>query len=284
MPPTRLHVQLSVALVVSALASPAVASSANGDDFIPTPPKEFEGIGVTEHVGTTIPLDLPFRDEQGRDVVLGDSFHDDLPVLLTFNYSNCPMLCSQQLHALSGSLARLDFTPGQQFRIVTIDLDPLESPARAAEARKKYLDDLPPARRTAAGRGWTFLVARHAGDDAQIRKLAAAVGFSYRYIPAQNQYAHPAALIFLSSRGIVTRYLGGIDYPEDTLHESIVHAGLAEASTSAGFFLTCFHYEPGGRAHAAVVTMQIAAAIFIAVCIAIFFGLRVMRRQRFMSR
>ena len=143
--------------------------------------------------------------------------------------------------------------------------------------RARYIDALPPERRAAARRGWTFLVARAPDDDSQVRAVATAVGFSYRYVPERKEYAHPTALIFLSSRGAVTRYVGGIEYATDTLRESIVRAGLAEGSTTVGFVLTCFHYLASGRAHAAVVTMQIAAAVFLAGCV---LGAAVWRSRR----
>jgi protein SCO1/2 len=236
-------------------------------DYIPRTAQsaQFDGIGITERLGAALPLATPFRDHDGHDVVLGDYFKDDLPVLLTFNYSSCPQMCSLQLNALSMALTQLDFTPGREFRIVTIDLEPRESPAKVHEMRDKYLERLPADRRAVAVRGWTFLVARPHGDDTGIKGVADAVGFHYRYIPERAEYAHPAALIFVSSRGTVTRYAGDVEYPADMLHASIVSAGTAEPSTSYGFVVNCFHFEPGGHPRVAVVAIRIAAVAFLVI-------------------
>jgi protein SCO1/2 len=224
---------------------------------------QMDGIGITERLGAALPLTTPFRDQDGRPVVLGDYFQDQLPVVLTFNYSSCPQMCSMQLNALATALETLDFTPGREFKIVTIDLESRESPSKVHEMRDKYLERLPAERRAAAARGWTYLVARTPSDDSGIKAVADAAGFHYRHIPERNEYAHPAALIFVSSRGTVTRYVGGTDYPTDLLHASIVSAGTAETSTTAGFIMTCFHFESNGHAHVAVVAIRVGAVAFL---------------------
>ncbi len=249
-------------------------------DFVPEPPAAFQGLGLTEMLGARLPLATRFRDQDGHDVVLGDYFKDDLPTILTFNYSDCPMLCSIQLGALATALPQLDFQPSKQFRIVTIDLEPNESPKRAHDTRQKYLDRMPPERRDAAARGWTFLVAREPGDPGGIKIVADAVGFHYKYIPEKAEYAHPAALILVSARGMVTRYIGGTDYPPDVVRASIVLAGLSETATSSGFIMNCFHYEPSNHGRIAVVAMRIGAVAFFVLFFTAFGVWRLVRRSR----
>jgi protein SCO1/2 len=275
------------ALALLALAPSGIARAHDGADdpktaadYIPEPPKAFDGLGLTEMTGAKLPLATAFRDQDGNDVVLGDYFHDDLPSILTFNYSDCPMLCSIQLGALATSLPQLDFEPGAQFKIITIDLEPHETPARARATRQKYIDRMPPARRAAAARGWTFLVARTPDDPSGIKTVADAVGFHYKYIPERAEYAHPAALIFVSARGMVSRYVGGTDYPPDVVRVSIVTAGLSETATSSGFIMNCFHYEPGGHPRLAVVAMRIGAVAFLVLFFTALGVWRLLRRSR----
>ena len=278
--------KLAYAIAISvAMAAPrAHAHGADAGDYIPTPPPQFDGLGVTELTGAKLPLDVGFRDQDGKDVVLGDYFKDDLPVILTFNYSDCPMLCSLQLGSLTQTLPSLDFQPGAQFKIVTIDLEPRETPARAKETRQKYIDRLPIVRRAGALKGWTFLVARSSdaamGNPVSIHRVADAVGFHYKYIPERNEYAHPAALIFVTSRGMVSRYIGGTDYPADLVKSSVVLAGLSETATSSGFINNCFHYEPGGHARVAVVAMRVGAVAFIVLFFSALGVWRLLRRSR----
>lgn len=277
-------ITIALAVAWSGLTGWAGVARAD-DDGAPTPPmtlkqKEFASVNIQEQLGKTIPLDLPFRDQDGKDVTLGDYFTDEKPAILTFNYSSCPMLCSVMLNGLVTGLAKLQFQPGQQFKIITIDLEPTETPAKAKKFRKRYIDALPDDKaETAKQGGWVFLVARKPGDDSSIRKAAAAVGMHYHYVADRAEWAHPAALIFLSSRGKITRYYGGVSYDPDELKNSIIKAGTAEISTGAGFVLTCFCYTPKNHALTAFRVMQVSAIGFV-ILFAISLGGWVLLRRR----
>jgi len=200
----------------------------------PLPP-ELEGVGVTEHLGAQLPLDLAFVDHAGRQVRLGDYFRDGKPVILTLNYYSCPMLCGLQLNGLLAGLARLDWTAGREFRVVTVSIDPRETATLAGGKRSSFLH--------AYGRGaadWSFLV----GAEPEIARLAAAVGFGYRYDPAQKQYAHPAVLYAVSPNGRVSRYLYGIEYRPRDLKFSLMEASAGKTGSSVDrLILSCFHYD-----------------------------------------
>src|SRR5262249_45503563 len=153
------------------------------------------------------------------------------PTILTFNYSDCPMLCSLQLNGLSNALpkvgdptAKPPLRVGAQYRIVTIDLEPTEGLDKVSKMRDRYIARLPADEQAAARAGWTFLVAENPGDDTQIRRVANAVGFTYVYIPERKEWAHPAALIFLAPTGTVTRYVYGIEFDTAAMRESIFKA------------------------------------------------------------
>src|SRR5690606_9947156 len=137
-----------------------------------------------------------------KDVVLGDLLHDDLPALVTFNYSNCPQLCDLQLGGMVKALAAVRLTPGKQFRIITVILAPAEPPERAARTRAHHIEKLRQLGGDVVsgpgGDGWTFLVSRDGKDERAIKAVAAAVGFGYRYDARQDEYAHPATIIALS--------------------------------------------------------------------------------------
>ena len=155
-------------------------------------PADLEGVDVIERLGEYVDLELPFVDENGKDVQLKDYFGDDKTVILTLNYYNCPMLCSMQLNAMIAGLQELEWAPGDNYRIVTISIDPREGPDLAAAKREVYLEEL--------GQGmdveWAFLT----GDEANIRAVAEQVGFGYRYVREIDEYAHTAT-IFVLSRG-----------------------------------------------------------------------------------
>ena len=289
--------------VLFGLATPALAhpgadgsdSSAISDQILPPPPTyKANDVGVTEHLGATVPLDAEFRTQDGKRVRLGEVLAGDIPTILTFNYSDCPMLCSLQLNGLSAVLPELakkapmvgarediGFGLGTQFRIVTIDLAPDEALEKMVKMRARYVDRLPEHLRSSATAGWTFLVAATPGDAAAIRRVAATVGFTYTYLPERAEYAHPAALIFLSTTGTVTRYVYGIEFPLAMMRESIFKAGLAEPASAVGFMNRCYHFDPDANSatHAGVMAMRIAAAGFIVLLVAGFGLLHLMRKH-----
>jgi protein SCO1/2 len=240
------------------------------DDDIPAPPPTFQAGGVTvdERVGGRIPLDAAFRTQDGTKTTLRELFRGGLPVVLTFNYSDCPMLCSVMLDGVVDVLAQIaPFAAGEQFRIITIIIEPKEAPQRAADTRMKYLsklqrkkDDL---RKPAQEGGWTFLVAAEDGDDSSIQSLADAVGVRF-HKASTGDWAHPAVLVFLSPSGAVTRYVHGARFEPDDISTSIVRAGISEPSGAIGFVNRCFHYDPGAHSYArtGLNVMKFTAAVF----------------------
>jgi protein SCO1/2 len=267
----RTSTVILLALALGAGAASAHPAVDGTDDIMaPAPTYKAGGVQVKERLGAKIPIDARFRTPDGKLVSLNDVLAGDLPTILTFNYSNCPMLCSLQLNGLSTVIPKLlDGKPalrlGIQYRIVTIDLEPKEPLDTLAKMKDRYVQRLPEAQRDAARTGWTFLAAATPGDGAAIRRVAESVGFEYTYIPERAEWAHPAALIFLSTAGAVTRYVYGIEFDPAVMRESIMKAGQAEPATAVGFLNRCYHYDPGANshAHAGVVALRVGAASFV---------------------
>jgi protein SCO1/2 len=215
------------------LAAAAAAVPARAEEALP---RQLDGVTVREQLGKHVDLGLRFRDPSGRLVALRELFRDGKPVLLTLNYYRCKMLCNLQLNALTAGLRGLSWTAGDRFRIVTVSIDHRESPALAGEKRAAHLRSL--------GRGeavdWSFLV----GDARSVRALADSVGFGYRYDRETDQFAHPAALMFLSPEGKVSRYLYGIEYTPRDLKFALIEAAEGRVGTVADrLILSCFHYD-----------------------------------------
>lgn len=286
-------IALAVALVGGGVGARPVHAHPDGtvapDDSIPTPPPTYKANDVTvdEHLGAHVPLDARFRTQDGTVVTLGDVLRGELPVILTFNYSDCPMLCSLQLNGLTAALPALateglGVALGDQFRVVTIDLEPTDPPAKVARMRDKYVERLPEAQRARARAGWTFLVPEVPTDGAQIRRVADAVGFRYVYVRERAEWAHPAALILLASSGVVTRYVYGIEYEPAMLRESIYKAGLREPSTAVGFMNRCYHYDPDATSHAraGVLALRLGAAGFLVLLLSTLGLLHFLRKNR----
>ncbi len=249
------------------------------DQVLPPPPTyKANGVTVDEHVGARIPLDAAFRTPEGNRVTLGELLQGELPTILTFNYSDCPMLCSLQLNGLSAALPKIAepvtmvagdkpvaFKVGAQVRIITIDLEPNESLEKLSKMKERYITKLPEAQRASARTGWTYLAAATPGDGAAIRRVAESVGFKYVYVEDRAEWAHPAALIFLSTTGVVTRYVYGIEFDPAVMRESIVKAGVSEPATAVGFMNRCYHFDPDASSHtrAGVLALRLGAAGFL---------------------
>lgn len=200
-------------------------------------PRELEGIGITEHPGARLPLDLEFTDEDGKPVRLAQYFPGTRPVILTLGYYRCPMLCTLVLNSLVDGIRDLAWTPGREFEIVTVSIDPLETPTLARLKKQNYLEEYA---RPGAAEGWHFLT----GREESIRKLAGAVGFGYRYVEERQQYAHPAAIFLATPDGRMARYLYGVVYQPKTVRLALTEAGQGKIGTTADqLLLYCFHYD-----------------------------------------
>jgi protein SCO1/2 len=200
-------------------------------------PKQLEGVGITEHPGVQLPLNLEFKDEDGTSVRLGQYFTGGHPVILNFGYFTCPMLCPLILNALVDGLKGIPWTPGHEFEIVTVSIDPLDTPTLAKLKKENYLTEYG---RPGAAAGWHFLT----GREENIKKLADTVGFGYRYMKERGQYAHAAGLFVTTPKGRMARYLYGVDYPSKTIRLALTEAGKGTIGTTTDqLLLYCFHYD-----------------------------------------
>jgi protein SCO1/2 len=191
-------------------------------------------------------MDLGFTDEDGKPVTLKDYFDGSAPVILTMNYSNCPMLCSLQLTALVEGLKKVDWTIGKDYRIVTVSYDPTETQELAHRTKARYMAQY--ARPGSEG-GWHFL---H-GSETNVKAMARALGITYHYNEARKEYVHPATVILSTPSGKIDRYLYGLDYPEKTLRLSLVESSEGKIGTTVDqLILFCFHYDANEGRYAPV--------------------------------
>ena len=218
-----------------------------------------DGVGVEEHLGAKIPRELEFRDSTGALVRLKDLFDDRIPVILSLNYSDCPMLCQLQLNGLVDGLSQLRLRVGLDVRVVSVSIDPNETTAKARQAKQRYVQMYgDPESKT----HWHFLT----GSKANIQELADTVGFQFRYVPERQEYAHAAVAILCTPDGTISRYLYGVHYERLTLKMAIVEAGRGEiGSTIDQILLFCFHYDAdsGRYAPQARQIMKLGGALMI---------------------
>jgi protein SCO1/2 len=223
-----------------------MASGAAHAQLADQAPAILEEVGVTEHLDAKLPLDVEFLDEDGNRVVLGDFFDGERPVILTLNYYRCPMLCGLMLNGVVDGLEAMEWSPGIEFEIVTVSINPLETPELATAKKQNYIKRL---QRPSVGAGWHFLT----GREREIKRLAETVGFSYTYDPTTQEYAHAAAIFVCTPDGRVARYLYGIEYPAKRLKLALLEASEGTIGTTLDqLILYCYHYDPTNRRYSPV--------------------------------
>ena len=250
------HKRIAIVSLLMLLALVGVASAQ-----INKAPKELEDVGIEEHLDTQIPLDTPFVDSSGKKVTIGQLFDGTRPVVLTLNYSDCPMLCILQLNGLVDGMKRAPLELGTEYQVITISIDPLETPERAQLTKQNYLKMYG---RPGGRNGWHFLT----GRESDIKRVAETVGFKYKYDPKSKQFVHAAAAMVCTPEGRVSKYLYGIEYDPQTLRFSLLEAAEGKiGSTVDQFLLYCFHYDAtsGRYGPAAYRIMQLGGVLTLAV-------------------
>jgi protein SCO1/2 len=251
-------------LGVSALAQVASygdkQEGENRGDELPT---VLAKVAVAQHLNQALPLDAQFVDDTGKTVRLGDYFGKH-PAILSLVYYNCPMLCSEEMDGLAGALEMVKLTPGKDFDIVLISIDPTETPAIAAAKKAYYVKRYG---RPETANGWHFLTGQQPAIDAVSR----AVGFGYVRVPGPdgklNQYAHASAIEVVTTDGRLAQYYLGVEYsPKDILLGLIEASGNKIGSPVANILTYCYHYDPQTNKHSLIVVrvVQLGGMVTVA--------------------
>lgn len=278
----RLLLALSLTLVVMAIALPAFASGGPPRSRGPAVqagqvPEELEGIGIVDKPGADIPRDVALTGSDGRDLVVGEYLDKDKPLVLVLAYYGCPMLCSLVLNGTMDSLKAMPETAGKDFRVLVVSFDPRDKVDVAKAKRAAYVEaygrEVDPA-------AFEFAI----GSEAEVARLADAVGFRFRWSEAEQQYAHAAGIFVITPEGKLSQALTGIRYePKD------VSSAISEAKKGAwhsplkSALLYCFQFNPrtGKYVLAAGRAMQVGAAItVIGLSFLVFRLLRTNRSQK----
>lgn len=216
-------------------------------------PPVLKNVGFDQKLNQQIPLDLPFTDENGQAVRLGQYFGKK-PVILSLVYFGCPMLCTISEHDLLQMLKALRFTVGDQFDVLTVSFDPSDKPMEALSKKRIYAGLYG---REKAWDGWHFLT----GSQASIAALTKAVGFRYNYIPETKQFAHATGIIVLTPQGKVSRYFYGIQYPAGDVRLALIEADSGKIGTPVdSLILYCCEYDAATGKYGVIISRVIKIA------------------------
>jgi len=252
--PLRLCVEgLLVALLLAtpawAATQPAIGQPASEQ------PAMLRDVGFDQRLDQQVPLDLVFRNEDGDAVTLASLLHGK-PVILQLAYYRCPMLCTLVLNGLLSAMRALPFDVGQEFDVVIVSFDPTDTPEQARQKKATYIAEY---RRPNAAAGWHFLT----GDAPSIERLAASVGFRYRYDPERKEFAHAAGITVLTPKGVIARYFFGVEFAPRDLKFGLMEAAENRIGSPIDqLLLFCYHYDPStGRYSAAVLNSVRAGGV-----------------------
>ncbi len=248
--------------------------------------EELQGVDIEERLNSQLPLDAIFTNDRGETVRLADSFGDGKPAILALVYYECPVVCTIVLDKLLESLNELDYTAGEDYRLIVVSFDHREGTTQAQGKKYRFLTHynrpvLPPEPGRAEG------VAFHTGDRLNIERLTEAVGFQFAPL-ANGEWSHASGITILSPDGRVMRYLYGYSYPADQLKLSLLDATDGKIARSLGERIMhfCFRYDPTAGAYSleAMALMRLAGAatvvLLTVLIVCLLIGERVRRRLR----
>lgn len=216
----------------------------------PTPAPDSVEAGVTERLGETITTPIYFTDSTGKRVDIRSLMKS--PVLIAPVYYSCPGVCHILMSSIAGVLPSVRLSPDEDYRIIMVSFDELDTPELAAKKKKNFMHALRAADPSFPSDAWQFLT----GDKQSIDALMGEIGFKFKRIG--KDFVHPVILVAVSPEGQITRYLYGTNIlPFD------VTMALTESETDAPLFSVqrvaqlCFSYDPKGKKYV-FDTMKIA--------------------------
>src|ERR1700722_1337382 len=222
-------------------------------------------VKIDQRLGQRLPLDTQFSDETGKPVKLGDYF-GKRPVILSLVYYQCQILCMEDLNGLVGALEMVSLTPGKDFQIVIVSIDPAETPAMAAAKKATYVKRYG---RLDTAAGWHFLT----GEQPAIKALTQAVGFGYVRLPQPEgkppMFAHASSIEVVTPEGRMAQYYLGVEYSPKDLQLGLVEASHNTIGSPVDNILTyCYRYDPMLNRHSLVIARVVQAG-----CLLTFLGL-----------
>jgi protein SCO1/2 len=203
-------------------------------------PETLKSVGIDQKLGSQLPLDTEFKDENGNAVKLGGYFNNGKPVVLALVYYECPMLCNQVLNGLTGAMKGISLDAGKDFDVLAISFEARENdkPDLAKNKKASYVEHYG---RPGTESGWHFLT----GTESSIRAVTDAAGFGFNWDERSNQFAHAAAVMVVTPEGKMSRYFYGIDYAPKDLKFGIMDSSAEKIGNPAEkLLLYCYHYDP----------------------------------------
>ncbi|MFO0617853.1 MAG: SCO family protein [Polyangiaceae bacterium] len=223
-------------------------------------PTELEEVGIEDKPGAELPRDAELIGSDGRSFILGEYMDADKPLILVLAYYRCPMLCSMVLNGMTKAIRGMVKRPGADYRVLVVSFDPKDTTRVARDKRSNYVADLPPAESDVA---WFEFAT---GKEDQVRRIADAVGFRYKWVEETQQYAHASGIFVVTPKGKLSQALTGIEFAPGEVDRAIVDADKETwHSPIKSVLLYCFTYDAkhGKYVPAVMNIMKLGAGITV---------------------
>jgi protein SCO1/2 len=152
-------------------------------------------------------------------------------------------------------------TLGKDYQIITISFNTRDTPEKAREKKINFVQKISKENQ----KYWIYLT----GVQKNIDEITDAIGFKYK---AQGlDFAHASAIMVLSPKGKITRYLYGLSFLPFDVKMAIVEAQKGLARPTINKVLEyCFAYNPGSKTYTiqitriiGTITLLIAAIVLL---------------------
>ena len=232
-------------------------------------------IGIYEQQDVAIDTSLKFTNEYNQTKSLKEIINNK-PTILTINYFNCPTLCSPLLYEVADVVQNVGLVIGKDFNIITLSIEKNDTYMHAKTTKDRILKTFKKPFQTNA---WSFLTTK---NQKNIDLLTDSVGFKYerRVKDGVVDYLHPAAIIVLTPKGKVSRYLNGIKYLPFDLKLAIFEASDEKTRpTIANTLLYCFAYDAESKTYLFKAEKIVGGFIFLIVVIFFIYLVRTGRKK-----
>ncbi len=199
-----------------------------------------ESVYIEQKINEFPELNLLFQNENGEIVNLGDFLKYKKPIIIAPAYYNCPRLCTLVYNGLVEVIEKQkSLIPGKDYLIISISMAEEEDATLAKEKAKNYRNFFEKFK--VSSNDWIFLVAdKHYKDNP--KKFLYSLGYYYK--KDGKDYSHPAAIIFLTPEGKISKYLYGIEFSEKDFRFALIDASQGKAGTIVdAFLMSCFRYD-----------------------------------------
>lgn len=193
-----------------------------------------QSFGINERGGSYLPDSVIVLNEDSVPVDLNILITK--PTLLSFVYYRCPALCPKTLSGIAELVNYTNAVPGEDYQIITLSINHLESVAEARFAKMKYTAEI---QKRTDPYFWRFFTA----DSASIRKITDAVGWEFR--ESGEDFVHTTSSILITPERMISQYFFGTYFNYMHFEMSLEKAQNEQVEpTRLKTLKYCYNYKP----------------------------------------